>query len=59
MNTSQVTKHLLKRLNNLDLTQRGNVFKVQKIVKYYGITRLYIGQNEYVTGNTSFVHEMK
>ncbi|CAI2563069.1 hypothetical protein AKUG0404_02160 [Apilactobacillus kunkeei] len=39
--------------------QRGNVFKVQKIVKYYGITRLYIGQNEYVTGNTSFVHKTK
>ncbi|MCT6848297.1 MAG: DUF5776 domain-containing protein, partial [Apilactobacillus kunkeei] len=38
--------------------QRGNVFKVQKIVKYYGITRLYIGQNEYVTGNTSFVREI-
>ncbi|MFN1209011.1 DUF5776 domain-containing protein, partial [Enterococcus lactis] len=38
--------------------QRGNVLKVQKIVKYYGITRLYIGQNEYVTGNKSFVRDI-
>ncbi|MCK8628270.1 DUF5776 domain-containing protein [Apilactobacillus kunkeei] len=37
--------------------QQGNVVKVQKVVKYYGITRLYVGKNEYITANTAFVQK--
>ncbi|KPN80589.1 hypothetical protein RZ56_01240 [Apilactobacillus kunkeei] len=37
--------------------QSGNVFKVQKVVKYYGITRLCVGKNEYITANTAFVQK--
>ncbi|CAI2562848.1 hypothetical protein AKUA2003_02150 [Apilactobacillus kunkeei] len=35
--------------------QQNNVFKVKKVVKYYGITRLYIGDSEYITANKNFV----
>ncbi|TMT00404.1 hypothetical protein FD688_04320 [Apilactobacillus kunkeei] len=35
--------------------QQNNVFKVKKVFKYYGITRLYIGNSEYITANKDFV----
>lgn len=34
---------------------RGQAFKIRKVVKYHGLTRLYIGHGEYVTSNKTYV----
>ncbi|TMT00402.1 hypothetical protein FD688_04310 [Apilactobacillus kunkeei] len=41
--------------NSVRRLYRGEVFHVRKVVKFYGITRLYIGKNEYITSNKTFV----
>lgn len=44
------TKH-----NAVRRLHRGAIIHVKKVVKFYGITRLYIGKGEYVTSNKTFV----
>ncbi|WKN29438.1 DUF5776 domain-containing protein [Apilactobacillus kunkeei] len=41
--------------NSVRRLYRGEVFHVSKVVKFHGITRLYIGKNEYITSNKTFV----
>ncbi|WP_203621348.1 DUF5776 domain-containing protein [Apilactobacillus nanyangensis] len=41
--------------NSVRRLYRGEVFHVSKVVKFHGITRLYVGKNEYITSNKTFV----
>ena len=41
--------------NSVRRLYRGEVFHVRKVVKFHGITRLYVGKNEYITSNKTFV----
>lgn len=38
--------------------KRDQVFKVQKVVKYHGLTRLYIGNGDYITSNKTYVQKV-
>ncbi|WP_054607871.1 DUF5776 domain-containing protein [Apilactobacillus kunkeei] len=41
--------------NSVRRLYRGEVFHVRKVVKFHGITRLYVGKNEYITSNKTYV----
>lgn len=41
--------------NSVRRLHRNEIVNVKKVVKFYGITRLYIGKGEYVTSNKTFV----
>ncbi|WP_203619411.1 DUF5776 domain-containing protein [Apilactobacillus nanyangensis] len=49
------TSKTFRKHNYVRKLYRGEVFKVRKVVKFHGITRLYVGKNEYVTSNKTFV----
>ncbi|WJV43617.1 DUF5776 domain-containing protein [Apilactobacillus kunkeei] len=41
--------------NSVRRLYRGEVFHVRKVVKFHGITRLYVGKSAYITSNKTFV----
>ncbi len=49
------TGKTFSKRNSVRRLYRGEVFHVRKVVKFHGITRLYVGKNEYITSNKTFV----
>ncbi|TMT00569.1 hypothetical protein FD687_05365 [Apilactobacillus kunkeei] len=49
------TSETFHKHNYVRKLHKGEVFKVRRVVKFHGITRLYVGKNEYVTSNKTFV----
>ncbi|MCK8618412.1 DUF5776 domain-containing protein [Apilactobacillus kunkeei] len=45
--------------NRIKHFRRNSIIKIRKVVKYYGITRLYINSHEYITSNKTFVKKTK
>ncbi|MGQ2282688.1 DUF5776 domain-containing protein [Apilactobacillus kunkeei] len=41
--------------NSVRRLYRGEVFHVRRVVKFHGITRLYVGKSAYITSNKTFV----
>lgn len=50
------SKHFTKH-NRIQKLKRGQKVKVVKVVKTGGITRLYIGNGQYITSNKTFVQK--
>ncbi|WP_053791447.1 DUF5776 domain-containing protein [Apilactobacillus kunkeei] len=49
------TGKTFSKRNSVRRLYGGEVFHVRKVVKFHGITRLYVGKNEYITSNKTFV----
>ncbi|KOY75537.1 hypothetical protein RZ70_08990 [Apilactobacillus kunkeei] len=49
------TGKTFSKRNSVRRLYRGEVFHVRKVVKFHGITRLYVGKNAYITSNKTFV----
>ncbi|KPN83116.1 hypothetical protein RZ76_06920 [Apilactobacillus kunkeei] len=49
------TGKTFSKRNSVRRLYSGEVFHVRKVVKFHGITRLYVGKNEYITSNKTFV----
>ncbi|MFY1048977.1 DUF5776 domain-containing protein [Apilactobacillus sp. 1-1-2] len=45
--------------NRIKHFRRNSVIKIRKVLKYHGITRLYINSHQYITSNKTFVKETK
>ncbi|WP_155451877.1 DUF5776 domain-containing protein [Apilactobacillus kunkeei] len=45
--------------NRIKHYKHNSVIKIRKVIKYYGITRLYINSHQYITSNKTFVKETK
>ncbi|CAI2625924.1 hypothetical protein AKUA1404_02370 [Apilactobacillus kunkeei] len=41
--------------NRIKHFRRNSVIKIRKVIKYHGITRLYINSHQYITSNKTFV----
>ncbi|CAI2623100.1 DUF5776 domain-containing protein [Apilactobacillus apinorum] len=46
------------KTNVIRRLKRGETFKIQKVVKYHGLTRLYVGKGEYITSNKTYVQKI-
>ncbi|MCK8611414.1 DUF5776 domain-containing protein [Apilactobacillus nanyangensis] len=45
--------------NRIKHFRRNSVIKIRKVIKYHGITRLYINSHQYITSNKTFVKKTK
>ena len=52
--SKKYTKH-----NVIRRVRQGQLIHVVKVVKYYGLTRLYLGHNRYFTSNKTFVKKVR
>ncbi|TPR17659.1 hypothetical protein DY138_07080 [Apilactobacillus timberlakei] len=58
---SGVSIHTNKYFDNNNVVKKlhkNDIFKVQKVVKYNGITRFYVGNGEYVTSDKTYVSKV-
>ncbi|GAA6113456.1 hypothetical protein AP1H75_11230 [Apilactobacillus apinorum] len=56
-----VLVHTAKKYTNDNVVRRlkrGETIKIQKVVKYHGLTRLYVGKGEYITSNKTYVQKV-